>query len=122
VPGAAAAPIDDPVVAILGNLMANEHLSESSAFARMAAAALVNGEARVSRGVKQAPFVVLVGLQMPASLVEVGFITNAKDEARLRSREGREQIARRLASAVLDYGKRHDALRGVGAAGSRGGA
>jgi N-acetylmuramoyl-L-alanine amidase len=88
----------------------------------MAAAALVNGEARVSRGVKQAPFVVLVGLQMPASLVEVGFITNAKDEARLRSREGREQIARRLASAVLDYGKRHDALRGVGAAGSRGGA
>ena len=122
VPGAAAAPMDDPLVAILGNLMANEHLSESSAFARMAATALANGEARVSRGVKQAPFVVLVGLQMPASLVEVGFITNPKDEKRLGSREGRDRIAGRLADAVLDYGRRHDALRGVGAAAARGGA
>ncbi len=120
--GAAAAPIDDPVVAILGNLMANEHLSESSAFARMAATALANGEGRASRGVKQAPFVVLVGLQMPASLVEVGFITNPQDEASLRSGEGREQIARRLASAILDYGRRHDTLRGIGAAGARRGA
>src|SRR5262245_33655866 len=118
-PGAAAAPIDDPVVAILGNLMANEHLSESSAFARMAETALATGEARASRGVKQAPFVVLVGLQMPASLVEVGFITNPKDEGSLRSREGRDRIASRLAGAGLDYGKRHAALRGVGAAGGR---
>jgi len=118
--GAAVAPIDDPVVAILGNLMANEHLSESSAFARMAEAALANGAARASRGVKQAPFVVLVGLQMPASLVEVGFITNAQEEARLRSREGREKIARELGAAVLDYGRRHDALRGIDP-GARGG-
>jgi len=115
--GAAAAPIDDPVVGILGNLIANEHLSESSAFARMAESALANAGARASRGVKQAPFVVLVGLQMPASLVEVGFITNPRDEARLRSREGRERIARELAGAILAYGRRHDALRGVGAAG-----
>jgi N-acetylmuramoyl-L-alanine amidase len=63
--------------------------------------------------VKQAPFVVLVGLQMPASLVEVGFITNAKDEARLRSGQGRAEIATELAAAILDYGRRYDALRGV---------
>jgi N-acetylmuramoyl-L-alanine amidase len=50
---------------------------------------------------------------MPASLVEVGFITNARDEARLRSREGRDEIAGELATAILDYGRRHDALRGV---------
>jgi N-acetylmuramoyl-L-alanine amidase len=112
-PGAAASPIDDPLVAILGNLMTNEHLSESSTFARMAHASLKRGSSRAARGVKQAPFVVLVGLQMPASLVEVGFITNAKEEARLRSREGREEIARELASAVLDYGRRYDAMRGV---------
>ena len=116
-PAAGAAPIDDPVVAILGNLMANEYLSESSTFARMAHASLANGDARASRGVKQAPFVVLVGLQMPASLVEVGFITNAQDEARLRSREGRDAIARELATAILDYGRRYDALRGADADG-----
>jgi N-acetylmuramoyl-L-alanine amidase len=118
--GGAAAAIDDPVVAILGNLMANEHLSESSAFARMAHASLANGDAKASRGVKQAPFVVLVGLQMPASLVEVGFITNAQDEARLRSSEGREAVARELATAILDYGRRHDALRGVEGSPARG--
>jgi N-acetylmuramoyl-L-alanine amidase len=112
-PGAAAAPLDEPVVAILGNLMANEHLSESSTFAHMAHASLKSGASRAARGVKQAPFVVLVGLQMPASLVEVGFITNARDEARLRSREGRDEIAGELATAILDYGRRHDALRGV---------
>jgi len=103
----------DPVVAILGNLLANEHLKESDAFARMAHAALRGGEPRAARGVKQAPFVVLVGLQMPASLVEIGFITHAGDEGRLGSGDGRAKIARELSDAVLDYGRRHDALRGV---------
>ncbi len=116
-----AAPIDDPVVAILGNLMANEHLSESSAFARMAHSSLANGDSRASRGVKQAPFVVLVGLQMPASLVEVGFITNAQDEARLRVPKGRDEIAGRLAAAILDYGRRYDALRGIASPAAGGG-
>lgn len=120
-PGAEAAAVGDPVVAILGNLMANEHLSESSTFARMAHASLANGDTRASRGVKQAPFVVLVGLQMPASLVEVGFITNPRDETRLRSREGRDAIARELATAILDYGRRYDALRGVEGPASRDG-
>ena len=119
--GADAAPVGDPVVAILGNLMANEHLSESSAFARMAQASLANGDSRASRGVKQAPFVVLVGLQMPASLVEVGFITNRQDEARLRTGAGRERIAQELATAILDYGRRYDALRGVEGAASKDG-
>ena len=104
----------DPVVAILGNLLANEHMTESDAFARMAHASLLDAEQRASRGVKQAPFVVLVGLQMPASLVEIGFITHPGDEVRLASREGREKIARELSAAILDYGKRHDTLRGVG--------
>ena len=111
-----AAATEDPVVAILGKLLANEHLKESDAFARMAHASLLDTEQRASRGVKQALFVVLVGLQMPASLVEIGFITNSGDEVRLGSREGREKIARELSSAILDYGKRHDTLRGVGSA------
>jgi N-acetylmuramoyl-L-alanine amidase len=110
----------DPLVTILGNLMRSEHLSESNAFARMAHASLAGGDARSSRGVKQAPFVVLVGLQMPASLVEIGFLTNAADEARLRRREGREAVAAALAAAILDYGRRHDARRGVGSAAARG--
>jgi N-acetylmuramoyl-L-alanine amidase len=87
----------------------------------MAHASLKSGGARGARGVKQAPFVVLVGLQMPASLVEVGFITNPKEEARLRSGPGRGEIATELAAAILDYGRRYDGLRGVESASGGGG-
>ena len=66
-----------------------------------------------SRGVKQAPFVVLMGVQMPASLVEIGFLTNP-DEAKGLKKEGRRNaIAAALADAVIDFGKRYDARRGV---------
>ena len=66
-----------------------------------------------SRGVKQAPFVVLTGVRMPASLVEIGFITNAREERQLRSGAGRKAIVAALSDAVLEYGPRYDARRGV---------
>ena len=60
-------PVDDPLVAILGDMIANEHSWESNAFARMAQAKLGGIHPEGSRGVKQAPFVVLMGVQMPAA-------------------------------------------------------
>ncbi len=104
---------DDPLVAILGDMIATEHLHESQAFARMAQERLGRAGPGGSRGVKQAPFVVLSGVQMPASLVEIGFLTNAEDERRLRSQAGRSQIAAALAEAVSGYGRRYDARRGL---------
>ncbi len=106
----------DPLVAILGDLMSTEHLHESSAFAHMAQTRLSRIDPATSRGVKQAPFVVLTGVQMPASLIEIGFITNRDDERMLRSGRGRDSIVAALAQAVLEYGRRHDALLGIGAA------
>jgi N-acetylmuramoyl-L-alanine amidase len=106
------APVNDPLVAILGDMIANEHSRESNEFARMAQAELGGIDPSGSRGVKQAPFVVLMGLQMPASLVEVGFITNQGDERVLHSRRGRERIVSALASAVHAFGRRYDARRG----------
>jgi len=103
---------DDPLVAILGDLIATEHLHESQAFAGMAQERLADKGPGGSRGVKQAPFVVLSGVQMPASLVEIGFITNREDEARLSSAKGRERIVAGLATAVEEYGRRYDAQRG----------
>ena len=106
---------DDPLAAILGDLIETQHLQESSEFAKLAHEQLAAvGRAR-SRGVKQAPFVVLMGVQMPASLVEIGFLTNASDEAGLRRGKRREAIARALAKAVTAFGERYDARRGVSA-------
>ena len=66
-----------------------------------------------SRGVKQAPFVVLMGVQMPASLVEIGFITNLADERILHSRGGRQRIVEALAESVREFGRRYDERRGA---------
>jgi N-acetylmuramoyl-L-alanine amidase len=51
--------------------------------------------------VKQAPFAVLSGVNMPAVLVEVGFLTNAAEEKRLRAAAAQQALARALADAVL---------------------
>jgi N-acetylmuramoyl-L-alanine amidase len=103
----------DPLVAIIGDLIANEHMEESNEFARLAQRNLA-GEAEVARGVKQAPFVVLEGVQMPAALVEIGFLTNRLEEQQLREREQQQRIVEALVGAALDFGRRYDARRGVG--------
>jgi N-acetylmuramoyl-L-alanine amidase len=54
-------------------------------------------------GVKEGPFWVLVGAQMPAVLVEVGFITHPVEGTRLRSRRYQKQIAQGLANGVERY-------------------
>ena len=56
---------------------------------------------------------VLLGVQMPASLVEIGFISNPNEEAKLRSRKRRDEIAAALADAVSHFGARYDARRGL---------
>jgi N-acetylmuramoyl-L-alanine amidase len=120
--GAAAARLlqqNDPLVAILGDLIATEHLSESQEFAGLAQGRLAALAPESSRGVKQAPFVVLSGVSMPASLVEIGFITNPADERAMRSRKGRSAVVAALADAVAEFGRRHDARRGIGARASR---
>ena len=109
----------DPLVAILGDLIANEHLTESSEFARAAQLRLARLDSGPSRGVKQAPFVVLAGVQMPAALVEIGFLTHPAEERDLRSSRRRGAIAAGLAEAVLEHSRRHAALHGeVPAAGA----
>jgi len=111
---------DDPLVAILGDLIATEHLKESQEFARLAQGRLAEIDPQASRGVKQALFVVLGGVQMPASLVEIGFITNGRDAGKLRSRPGRRSIAMALAEAVLEFQRRYDARHGVAPPPARG--
>ena len=107
----------DPLNAILGDLIESDYLKESNDFARLVQVGLA-AENNHSRGVKQAPFVVLQGVQMPSSLVEIGFVTNP-GEARRLQRE-RDSIAARLAEAVLEFGRRFDARRGVAASRARG--
>ena len=111
---AAPASPDDPLASILGDLAAADQMRESDEFARFAnkeVTAIAAGTP--SRGVKQAPFVVLMGVKMPAALVEIGFITNPAEERDLASSEYRDRIADALARAVAEFGDHYDARRGA---------
>jgi N-acetylmuramoyl-L-alanine amidase len=54
-------------------------------------------------GVKQAPFVVLIGAAMPSVLAEISFVTNAQEARLLRSNAYRQRIAEALVSAISKY-------------------
>ena len=49
-----------------------------------------------NRGVKKAPFVVLIGANMPSVLAEISFVTNPRDASQLRQPEYRERVAESL--------------------------
>ena len=110
--GAPAAP-GDPLQALFSDMIAAEDNQESNAFARLARSELATLAGSRPRDVKQAPFVVLMGVQMPASLIEIGFLSNPDDSRALARASHRESIAAALERAVVAFGKRYDARRGV---------
>lgn len=68
-----------------------------------------------NRGVKQAAFYVLRGVHAPAVLVEMGFLTNARDEAKLQSDKYREKIVEGVYAGVLDFARRRAWVSGTAA-------
>ena len=55
------------------------------------------------RGVKKAPFVVLIGANMPSILAEISFVSNPTDETKLETPEYREKIAESLYKGIAKY-------------------
>jgi N-acetylmuramoyl-L-alanine amidase len=55
------------------------------------------------RGIKKAPFVVLIGAQMPSVLSEIGFLSNPKEEALLKRGDHRQQVAEALFKGLSRY-------------------
>lgn len=85
-------------------------LAESREFAQKVQTSLwacsvkMNNRSR-DRGVKQAPFVVLIGANMPSVLAEIGFVSNPHDEKLLGTPEERQRIADALFKGVSQYAK-----------------
>lgn len=62
----------------------------------------MNSQSR-NRGVRQAPFVVLIGAGMPSILAEIGFVSNPHDERLLKRGDERQRIAEALYKGVAQY-------------------
>jgi len=88
---------------ILWDLAQSAHLKESSELAEAIQNELNAISDSGSRGVKQAPFRVLVGAAMPAVLVEVGFISNPAEEKKLKSPEFQQSLADAISRAVVRF-------------------
>lgn len=91
-------------------------LNESRQFATDVDQSLYAGLAAVNpglpnRGVRRAPFVVLIGANMPSILAEVSFITNPTDAAEMEQPAYRERIAEALYSGVARYVEGLDGMR-----------
>jgi N-acetylmuramoyl-L-alanine amidase len=99
---------DDPLKLILWDMAQASSIAESSVFAETVQAELNHALDLKDRGVKQAPFRVLVGATMPAVLVEIGFISNPDEEARLRDPQFLDTLADAISRAVGSY---RDTLR-----------
>ena len=56
-----------------------------------------------NRGVREAPFIVLTGANMPAILTEISFMSNAQDESNLKDADYRQKIAQALYDGVATY-------------------
>ena len=56
-----------------------------------------------NRGVKKAPFIVLIGANMPSVLAEIGFVSNPRDEQLMKKPEQRQKIAEALMRGLLQY-------------------
>jgi N-acetylmuramoyl-L-alanine amidase len=103
--GAGAAPgsPDSVVASILDDLAQKAFLQDSERLA-VAIQIQLNRLAGIKeRGVKQAPFVVLRGAAMPAVLVEVAFISNPKEEAKLKDPAFRAKVAEAITLGVRRY-------------------
>jgi N-acetylmuramoyl-L-alanine amidase len=115
--GGAAPPRQD-LRLVLWDLAQAEHLRESSALAESIQAELNSLLGLRDRGVRQAPFRVLMGATMPAVLIEIGFITNPEEEDKLKSPAYRESLALAIAQSVQRF--REDVAREAGGGGRAG--
>ena len=85
-----------------------EKIEESHEFATNVQQALHSGLAMKGsgirdRGVKKAPFIVLIGANMPSILAEISFVSNPTDERKLQTSEYRQRIAESLYRGIAKY-------------------
>lgn len=98
---------------IMFELIQNEFLEQSRFFADHLQKSFISDAHRKSRGVRQAGFLVLRRTTMPSVLVELGFISNNKEQSFLVSDAGRQKMAQSIAEAFSNYKTRVDSRSSI---------
>jgi N-acetylmuramoyl-L-alanine amidase len=93
---------------LIQSITLHEKIEESREFASKVQGSLQTFETRYNtaaknRGIKKAPFVVLIGASMPSVLAEIGFLSNAREEQLLKRADHRQRLAEALYQGVSRY-------------------
>lgn len=92
---------------ILADLMNNSKIEESARLAEYIQEQVVAGLTPrydvKNLGVKKAPFIVLIGAQMPAALTEIAFLSNREDEKRMKNERFLNFLSRQIARGITGY-------------------
>ena len=99
---------NEPDSFIFFNLMQNAQFEQSVQMAELVERQLAQGPVGFSRGIKQAPLLVLWRTTMPAVLVEVGFLSNSRDREQLTDRDARGKTADCIFRAFAAFKKEYD--------------
>ena len=94
---------DRQVELILWEMAQGRHLQDSAVLADIVEKQLRARVPMSARAIQQAPFRVLVGANMPAVLVEVGFLTNPEEEVELGSPEHQSAIVAALYDSIVRF-------------------
>jgi len=105
----------DIVKTILWDLAQSEFQVESERLAAIVHDSVTQTLRMSNRGVKQAGFYVLGGAAMPAILLEIGFVTNPREERKLKDPRYRDELARAILAGLAEYKRNWDQrLRAAG--------
>lgn len=108
----ASQPAQEKTSAVFASVTVGNLVAESRELARYIQSGLVRGigahspRSGANRGVKHAPFAVLLGASMPSVLAEVSFMSNPRDEALLKTSQFRERIAASLFAGLNAFLKK----------------
>lgn len=96
---------DSPLAYIMLKNHQNAYINTSLNFAQKVQKQFKDTAGRTSRGVHQAGFLVLWETAMPSVLIEIGFLTNEKEEKYLKSEEGQNDISKSIFNAFNQFKK-----------------
>jgi N-acetylmuramoyl-L-alanine amidase len=99
-------PTPNQVTAVLRSLVKTANINEASALGSLIDHHLGRRLSEPSLGVKQAAFYVLRGAEMPAILIETGFLSNAEEERLLQNDAFRKKLIEGIAAGILAYDDR----------------
>ncbi|PCI37753.1 MAG: hypothetical protein COB53_05700, partial [Elusimicrobia bacterium] len=102
----------DEAAELLYALARTEYINDAAEMAGLMTRSLSKRVDLRNRGVKQAAFYVLRGANQPAVLVEMAFLSNGRDEAKLQSKKYRRKLVEGMYAGILDFARRKDWLEG----------